>query len=177
MATDSFCFNLQNRLIQTSQTGGQRYSDTSPFSIPWGYTGLHLVQYLLDEKSLHLGRRSRDKTYARNGSVRSSENVALLAPIFGVRQTLEVQRRRHLAAAAQANRCLDRRLMLANETAGQCRLFIRADSVPADETSYYGLIGTELLFLYYKTFFLIDALIKKARAFFNQSLLLTNETV
>jgi hypothetical protein len=26
---------LQNRLILTSQTGGQRYSDTSPFSIPW----------------------------------------------------------------------------------------------------------------------------------------------
>jgi hypothetical protein len=26
---------LQNRLIQTSQTGGQWYSDTSPFSIPW----------------------------------------------------------------------------------------------------------------------------------------------
>jgi hypothetical protein len=26
---------LQNRLIQTSQTGGQQYSDTSPFSIPW----------------------------------------------------------------------------------------------------------------------------------------------
>jgi hypothetical protein len=31
---DNFCFYLQNRLIQTSQTGGQRYSDTSPFSIP-----------------------------------------------------------------------------------------------------------------------------------------------
>jgi hypothetical protein len=30
-----FCFYLQNRLIQTSQTGGQQYSDTSPFSIPW----------------------------------------------------------------------------------------------------------------------------------------------
>jgi hypothetical protein len=30
-----FCFYLQNRLIQTSQIGGQRYSDTSPFSIPW----------------------------------------------------------------------------------------------------------------------------------------------
>ncbi len=29
-----FCFYLQNRLIQTSQTGGQQYSDTSPFSIP-----------------------------------------------------------------------------------------------------------------------------------------------
>jgi hypothetical protein len=26
---------LQNRLIQTSQTGGQQYSDTSPFSNPW----------------------------------------------------------------------------------------------------------------------------------------------
>ncbi len=34
MTTDNFCFHLQNRLIQTSQTGGQRYSDTSPFSIP-----------------------------------------------------------------------------------------------------------------------------------------------
>jgi len=33
--TDIFCFYLQNRLIQTSQTGGQWYSDTSPFSIPW----------------------------------------------------------------------------------------------------------------------------------------------
>jgi hypothetical protein len=26
---------LQNRLMQTSQTGDQWYSDTSPFSIPW----------------------------------------------------------------------------------------------------------------------------------------------
>ncbi len=34
MTTDSFCFYLQYRLIQTSQTGGQQYSDTSPFSIP-----------------------------------------------------------------------------------------------------------------------------------------------
>jgi hypothetical protein len=33
MTTDNFCFYLQNRLIQTSQTGGQWYSDTSPFSI------------------------------------------------------------------------------------------------------------------------------------------------
>jgi hypothetical protein len=35
MKADNFCFYLQNRLIQTSQTGGQRYSDTSPFSIPF----------------------------------------------------------------------------------------------------------------------------------------------
>ena len=34
MATHNFCFYLQNRLIQTSQTGGQQYSDASPFSIP-----------------------------------------------------------------------------------------------------------------------------------------------
>jgi hypothetical protein len=34
MTTDNFCFYLKNRLIQSSQTGGQWYSDTSPFSIP-----------------------------------------------------------------------------------------------------------------------------------------------
>jgi hypothetical protein len=34
MTTDNFCFYLQNRLIQTSQTGDQQYNDTSPFSIP-----------------------------------------------------------------------------------------------------------------------------------------------
>jgi len=33
MTTDNVCFYLQNRLIQTNQTGGQWYSDTSPFSI------------------------------------------------------------------------------------------------------------------------------------------------
>ncbi len=35
MKTDNFVFYMPNRLIQTSQTGGQPYSDTSPFSIPW----------------------------------------------------------------------------------------------------------------------------------------------
>jgi hypothetical protein len=35
MTTDIFCLNMQNRLIQTSQKGGQWYNDTSPFSIPW----------------------------------------------------------------------------------------------------------------------------------------------
>jgi hypothetical protein len=35
MTADNFCFYLQNRLIQTSQTGGQQYIDASPFSIPW----------------------------------------------------------------------------------------------------------------------------------------------
>ncbi len=34
MMTDNFCFYLQNKQIQTSETGGQWYSDTSPYSIP-----------------------------------------------------------------------------------------------------------------------------------------------
>jgi hypothetical protein len=34
MTIDNFCFYLQNRLIQTNQTGSQWYSDTSPFSFP-----------------------------------------------------------------------------------------------------------------------------------------------
>jgi len=40
MITDNFCFYLQNRLSQTSQTGGQQYSDTYPFSFPWLGTGM-----------------------------------------------------------------------------------------------------------------------------------------
>ncbi len=36
MTTDNFCFYLQNRLIQTSKTGGQQYIDTTPYSIPCG---------------------------------------------------------------------------------------------------------------------------------------------
>jgi hypothetical protein len=35
MTIDNFGFYLQNILIQNSQTGGQQYSDTSPYSIPW----------------------------------------------------------------------------------------------------------------------------------------------
>ncbi len=38
MTAENFCFYLQYRLIQTSQTGGQWYNDTSPFSIPWSNT-------------------------------------------------------------------------------------------------------------------------------------------
>jgi hypothetical protein len=34
MTIDNFCFYLQNRLIKTSQTGGQLYSDTSPLVFP-----------------------------------------------------------------------------------------------------------------------------------------------
>jgi hypothetical protein len=34
MTTDNFCFYLQNRLIQTSQTEGQWYCDTPPLVFP-----------------------------------------------------------------------------------------------------------------------------------------------
>ncbi len=34
MTTDNVCFYLQNRLIKTSQTGGQWYSDTSSLVFP-----------------------------------------------------------------------------------------------------------------------------------------------
>jgi hypothetical protein len=34
MITDNCCFYLQNRVIQTSQTGGQQYSDTSTLVFP-----------------------------------------------------------------------------------------------------------------------------------------------
>jgi hypothetical protein len=34
MTTDNFCFYFQNKLIQTSQTVGQQYSDTSPLVFP-----------------------------------------------------------------------------------------------------------------------------------------------
>ena len=43
MTTDNYCFYLQNRLIQTSQTGGQWYSDPSPFSIPRINWLIHLL--------------------------------------------------------------------------------------------------------------------------------------
>jgi hypothetical protein len=43
MATDNFYIYLKNRLIQTSQAGGQWYSDT-PFSIPCiGYLFIYLL--------------------------------------------------------------------------------------------------------------------------------------
>jgi hypothetical protein len=43
MTTNNFRFYLQNRPIRTSQTGGQLYSDTSPFSVPCLSTPFQLV--------------------------------------------------------------------------------------------------------------------------------------
>ncbi len=54
MTTDNFCFYLQNRLIQTSQTGGQWYSDTSPFSIPWMWAYALQITLLTKQPNLKL---------------------------------------------------------------------------------------------------------------------------
>jgi len=54
MTTGNFCFYSQNRLIQTSETGGQWYSDTSPFSIPWLSS---MLCVLLADKARSLPKR------------------------------------------------------------------------------------------------------------------------
>jgi hypothetical protein len=59
MTADNFCFHLQNRLIQTSQTGGQWYGDTSPFSIPW-YSTLEGFCLAFNNSSM-LERLARDR--------------------------------------------------------------------------------------------------------------------
>ncbi len=41
---------MQNRLIQTRPTGGQQYSDTSPFSIPWPLVATLAAIFLLFTK-------------------------------------------------------------------------------------------------------------------------------
>jgi hypothetical protein len=45
MTTDNFCFYYQNRLIQTIQTGGEQYSDTLPFRIPWLEREIGILDY------------------------------------------------------------------------------------------------------------------------------------
>jgi hypothetical protein len=67
MTTDNFCFYLQkqqNRLIQASQTGGQQYSDTFPFSIPWQkpfQSNVLQPVFLPPKKVFFKFRRNREK--------------------------------------------------------------------------------------------------------------------
>jgi hypothetical protein len=61
MTTDIFCFYLQNRLIQTSRTGGQQYSDTSPFSIEsllHHQSTSHLIQILEMQEHIFNGKEA-----------------------------------------------------------------------------------------------------------------------
>ncbi len=79
MTTEKFSFYLQNRLIQTSQTSGQRYSDTSPFSIPWigyyntlGWKGLPGAKTSFIRPIRKL-RRKRNNDTRRNGQPPKSQ--------------------------------------------------------------------------------------------------------
>jgi hypothetical protein len=56
MTIDNFCFYLQNRLIRTGQTGGQWYSDTSSFSIPWR------IYYFMKMHFLILAKNYKNRT-------------------------------------------------------------------------------------------------------------------
>jgi len=72
MTTDNFCFYLQNRLIQTSQTGGQWYSDISPFGIPWTRDQIRLCMMCLNFIPLLKcgscsGRVSRGSIFSNQG--------------------------------------------------------------------------------------------------------------
>ncbi len=62
MTTDNFCFYLPNRLIQTSQTGGQWYSDTSPFNIPC----LYYIHVLLEHNWHLYCRQNDDRNWRHN---------------------------------------------------------------------------------------------------------------
>jgi hypothetical protein len=72
MTTDKFCFYLKNRLIQTSKTGGEWYSDTSPFSNPW-FNPCAIIQcmqsLLYDDLYGWINQGSR-------GKVRSRDDIA-----------------------------------------------------------------------------------------------------
>jgi hypothetical protein len=75
MTTDNICYYLQNRLIQTSQTGGQQYSDTSPFSIPWCNREVVLERV---EKRQRMGngkKRERDKKGENGERSRNREEM------------------------------------------------------------------------------------------------------
>jgi len=53
MTTDNFCFHMQNRLIQMSQTGGQWYSDTPPLIFQGKRVCQSETTYLIAKLSLH----------------------------------------------------------------------------------------------------------------------------
>jgi hypothetical protein len=71
MTTDIF-FYLQNRRIQTSQTRGQRYSDTFPFSIPCSDLSVLALA--------SLGGATADRNYP----ILCRVIVVVVAGIFGV---------------------------------------------------------------------------------------------
>ncbi len=82
MTTDKFCFYLQNRLLKTSQTGGQRCSDTSPFSITWTANWLsmtHIKQFYLCMDKLELTGLNPGRVFnTRQGRACACHAVAVI---------------------------------------------------------------------------------------------------
>jgi hypothetical protein len=79
-SADNFCFYLQRRLIQTSQTGGQQYSDTYPFSIPWLLTSVQQAAAFLIRRYNHPSLTFTCNDTAQEGS----RNITLGATTFSI---------------------------------------------------------------------------------------------
>jgi hypothetical protein len=85
MTTDNFCY-LQNRLIQTCQAGGQWYSDTSPFSIPWFKHYKYLLKIQFWKKSKNLSNYEGMMNFKLHDSSSSSKliSLSLSLPFFSL---------------------------------------------------------------------------------------------
>ncbi len=94
MTTDSFCFYLQNRLIQTSQTLAQLYSDASPFSIPCIRLNCLIIEHRLRGTS-HFFVKSfwyvAEPKSAKVTNVRFKSPKHLNQPFWNLKMTLKKQ--------------------------------------------------------------------------------------
>jgi hypothetical protein len=83
MTADNFCFYLQNRLIQTNQTGGQWYSDTSPFSIHWDtFLRVLRINEVVDFRVVQSGIDSRVVLVTAGVRLNPSRNDTDLSPML-----------------------------------------------------------------------------------------------
>ncbi len=81
-------FQLSYRWFQTSQTGGQWYSDTSPFSIPWIDTQVRLGSVRLGKVGLGRIEESFIKWVRRKNVGRKSQ-LAVTVSSYGLFKTNE----------------------------------------------------------------------------------------
>ncbi len=102
--TVNFCFYLQNRLSQTSQTGGQRHSDTSPFSIslvcPWAHPHLRL-QLTMRSACMQL---SRPLSHSLSLSLLPSFSLLLSLSLWPVKRVRERERGKEIERERKGGR-------------------------------------------------------------------------
>ncbi len=70
--------------FQTSQTGGQRYGDTSPFSIPWLLWYNHVLIICLSECCCHLGANLKVNSHKFNTPTQSFKESIIGAMTFSI---------------------------------------------------------------------------------------------